>query len=224
MRTMLLAAAAGLSLAASTAAYADSGDGPAANTLVHRVAWCRCPSRRAECFGLCPEPAGAAPAGAERAGRACLRDPAEPSAPGYFRRTRTRAPTAKPTSIVIKRMQIGRRLAGLCVSGRPFQASFAEHGQADRSLPGSQAPVRPCPSLGGRRQRSVRRCAELEAVSRRAQRARREATRRAETCICYGVSRGGADETNPGPCHGTGSARSSRACAERARAPKSGDR
>ena len=33
MRTMLLAAAAGLSLAASTAAYADSGDGPAANTL-----------------------------------------------------------------------------------------------------------------------------------------------------------------------------------------------
>jgi hypothetical protein len=33
MRTMLLAAAAGLSLAASTAAYADGGDGPAANTL-----------------------------------------------------------------------------------------------------------------------------------------------------------------------------------------------
>ena len=30
---MLLAAAAGLSLAASTAAYADGGDGPAANTL-----------------------------------------------------------------------------------------------------------------------------------------------------------------------------------------------
>ena len=33
MRIMLLAAAAGLSLAASTAAYADGGDGPAANTL-----------------------------------------------------------------------------------------------------------------------------------------------------------------------------------------------
>ena len=33
MRTMLLAAAAGLSLAASTAAYADSGDGPAANSF-----------------------------------------------------------------------------------------------------------------------------------------------------------------------------------------------
>jgi hypothetical protein len=33
MRTMLIAAAAGLSLAASTVAYADSGDGPAANTL-----------------------------------------------------------------------------------------------------------------------------------------------------------------------------------------------
>jgi hypothetical protein len=30
---MLLAAAAGLSLAASTVAYADSGDGPAANSL-----------------------------------------------------------------------------------------------------------------------------------------------------------------------------------------------
>src|SRR5689334_22462017 len=34
MRTGLLAAAAGLSLAASTAAYADSGDGPAANSFV----------------------------------------------------------------------------------------------------------------------------------------------------------------------------------------------
>jgi hypothetical protein len=33
MRTMLLAAAVGLSIAASTAAYADDGDGPAANTL-----------------------------------------------------------------------------------------------------------------------------------------------------------------------------------------------
>ena len=33
MKTMLLAAAAGLSLAASTAAYADSGDGPAANSF-----------------------------------------------------------------------------------------------------------------------------------------------------------------------------------------------
>jgi hypothetical protein len=33
MRTMLIAAAAGLSLAASTAAYADSGDGPAANSF-----------------------------------------------------------------------------------------------------------------------------------------------------------------------------------------------
>jgi hypothetical protein len=33
MRTMLLAAAAGLSLAASTAAYADGGDGPAANSF-----------------------------------------------------------------------------------------------------------------------------------------------------------------------------------------------
>jgi hypothetical protein len=33
MRIMLLAAAAGLSLAASTAAYADGGDGPAANNL-----------------------------------------------------------------------------------------------------------------------------------------------------------------------------------------------
>ena len=33
MRTMLLATAAGLSLAASTAAYADSGDGPAANSF-----------------------------------------------------------------------------------------------------------------------------------------------------------------------------------------------
>jgi hypothetical protein len=33
MRTMLLAAAAGLSLAASTAAYADGGDGPVANSF-----------------------------------------------------------------------------------------------------------------------------------------------------------------------------------------------
>jgi hypothetical protein len=33
MRIMLLAAAAGLSLAASTAAYADGGDGPAANSF-----------------------------------------------------------------------------------------------------------------------------------------------------------------------------------------------
>ena len=33
MRTMLIAAAAGLSLAASTAAYADGGDGPAANSF-----------------------------------------------------------------------------------------------------------------------------------------------------------------------------------------------
>jgi len=33
MKTMLIAAAAGLSLAASTAAYADSGDGPAANSF-----------------------------------------------------------------------------------------------------------------------------------------------------------------------------------------------
>jgi hypothetical protein len=33
MRAMLIAAAAGLSLAASTAAYADSGDGPAANSF-----------------------------------------------------------------------------------------------------------------------------------------------------------------------------------------------
>ena len=33
MKTTLLAAAAGLSLAASTAAYADGGDGPAANTF-----------------------------------------------------------------------------------------------------------------------------------------------------------------------------------------------
>ena len=33
MKTMLLAAAAGLSLAASTAAYADGGEGPAANTF-----------------------------------------------------------------------------------------------------------------------------------------------------------------------------------------------
>jgi hypothetical protein len=33
MRTMLIAAAAGLSLAASTIAYADSGDGQVANTL-----------------------------------------------------------------------------------------------------------------------------------------------------------------------------------------------
>ena len=33
MKTMLLAAAAGLSLVASTAAYADGGDGPAANTF-----------------------------------------------------------------------------------------------------------------------------------------------------------------------------------------------
>jgi hypothetical protein len=37
MRTLLLAAAAGLSLAASTAAYADSGDGPAANTLFTNI-------------------------------------------------------------------------------------------------------------------------------------------------------------------------------------------
>src|SRR5690242_17516934 len=37
MRTMLLAAAAGLSLAAWTAAYADSGDGPAANTLFTNI-------------------------------------------------------------------------------------------------------------------------------------------------------------------------------------------
>jgi len=33
MRTMFIAAAAGLSLAASTAAYADGGDGPAANSF-----------------------------------------------------------------------------------------------------------------------------------------------------------------------------------------------
>jgi hypothetical protein len=33
MKTMLLAAAAGLSLVASTAAYADGGEGPAANTF-----------------------------------------------------------------------------------------------------------------------------------------------------------------------------------------------
>ena len=33
MRTMLLAAAVGLSLAASTAAYADGGDGPVANSF-----------------------------------------------------------------------------------------------------------------------------------------------------------------------------------------------
>ena len=33
MRTMLLAAAAGLSLAASAAAYADGGDGPVANSF-----------------------------------------------------------------------------------------------------------------------------------------------------------------------------------------------
>jgi hypothetical protein len=33
MKTMLLAAAAGLSLVASTAAYADGGNGPAANTF-----------------------------------------------------------------------------------------------------------------------------------------------------------------------------------------------
>ena len=33
MKTMLLAAAASLSLVASTAAYADGGDGPAANTF-----------------------------------------------------------------------------------------------------------------------------------------------------------------------------------------------
>ena len=33
MKTLLLAAAAGLSLAASTVAYADGGEGPAANTF-----------------------------------------------------------------------------------------------------------------------------------------------------------------------------------------------
>jgi hypothetical protein len=33
MKTMLLAAAAGLSLVATAAAYADGGEGPAANTL-----------------------------------------------------------------------------------------------------------------------------------------------------------------------------------------------
>jgi hypothetical protein len=34
---MLIAAAAGLSLAASTAAYADSGDGPAANSFFTKL-------------------------------------------------------------------------------------------------------------------------------------------------------------------------------------------
>ena len=37
MRTMLLAAAAGLSLAASTVAYAGDGEGPAANTLFTNI-------------------------------------------------------------------------------------------------------------------------------------------------------------------------------------------
>jgi hypothetical protein len=66
MRTMLLAAAAGLSLAASTAAYADSGDGPAANSFSTELPGVVAQADVPKCYGLCPEPAGTAPASAER--------------------------------------------------------------------------------------------------------------------------------------------------------------
>jgi hypothetical protein len=68
MRTMLLAAAAGLSLVASTAAYADGGDGPAANTLFTElpgvVAQADVPNAQPM-----PRVGRCSPAGAERAGR-----------------------------------------------------------------------------------------------------------------------------------------------------------
>ena len=61
MRIMLLAAAAGLSLAASTAAYADGGDGPAANSFFTELPG-SLPRLTCRMFSLCPEPAGTAPA------------------------------------------------------------------------------------------------------------------------------------------------------------------
>ena len=108
MRIMLLAAAAGLSLAASTAAYADGGDGPAANSFFTELPG-SLPRLTCRMFSLCPEPA----ASRRRTGRRpCLRQP-QIRALGCSPRTETKEPIASLSPRRVKREK-GRHLC------RPF--------------------------------------------------------------------------------------------------------
>ena len=92
MRTMLLAAAAGLSLAASTVAYADGGDGPAANSFFTElpgvVAQADVSNASAYAQNRQVQTQQA------QNGQGVSIPPSQAAAPGCSRRTRTRAPTA----------------------------------------------------------------------------------------------------------------------------------
>ena len=77
MKTMLLAAAAALSLGVGSA-YADGGDGPAANTFFTELPGVVAQAQVPNAPVYAQKRTGADPAGPERAGGTHLRHPVEP--------------------------------------------------------------------------------------------------------------------------------------------------